>query len=144
MSEKQTTFKVGDKLALRFYIGSIVWQILEIEKITPTGRYVCGPYTINPDLSIRGSKEVLRRCYRAQAVTPEIIAIYERQKCLEIIRQTNFKLLGNEFLDQICNIIKDSAGRNSADDESTRNGGNERIPEAGILETKSTRQAEQL
>jgi hypothetical protein len=142
--ENKPKFKVGDRLAFRYYTGLITWQIWEIERITPTGRYVCGPYTINPDLSIRGGKEILRRCYRAQAVTPEILALYERQQCLSTIQHTDFKRLGNEFLKQICNIIKDSAGRKSADDESTRNGGNERIPEAGILETESTRQAEQL
>lgn len=115
--ENKPTFKVGDKLAFKYYTGSITWQVWEIERITPTGRYVCGPYTINPDLSIRGGKEILRRCYRAQAATPEIIALYERQQCLEKIQQTDFKRLGNESLKQICSIIQESAGKTAANDE---------------------------
>lgn len=142
MSEKQTTFKVGDKLAFRYGFGAGFWSILTIEKITSSGRYICGPFTLNPDLTVRGRKGRLASPYRAQAVTPKILTLYERQKYLDIIQRTDFNILGNEFLEQICNIIKDSAGRKSADDESTRNGGNERIPEAGILETESTRRTE--
>ncbi len=45
--------KVGDELAFIHYIGGTTFH--KVDKITPTGRIVCGDAVLNPDLSIRGS-----------------------------------------------------------------------------------------
>lgn len=93
--------KIGDMLAFAYGYHGNEYILHEITKITPSGRMICGPYTLNPDLSVRGGG------YRAaQIVTPEIKEALLRQKCLNIIASAKWKEMGNEFLFRIATAIK--------------------------------------
>lgn len=92
---------MGDILAFAYGGLNENYAIHEITKITPSGRMICGPYTLNPDLSVRGGG------YRAaQIVTPEIEEALLRQKCLNIIASAKWKEMSNEFLFRIATAIK--------------------------------------
>jgi hypothetical protein len=60
--------KVGDELAVQGrYAGVFVYRI---ERFTKSGRIICGPYELNPNLSIRGADTW--GPFRMEVVTDEI------------------------------------------------------------------------
>lgn len=71
--------KVGDSLA--FGCGSR-YEIHKVTRITPSGRIVCGRYTLNPDLSVRGRTDRWGP-YRGEVVTPKILGIVRMQSVKE-------------------------------------------------------------
>jgi hypothetical protein len=59
--------KVGDELAFHVYDlfcdedwRNTTWVIHRVERITPSGRIKCGPFTLKPDLSFYGANVVGR------------------------------------------------------------------------------------
>ena len=96
--------QVGDELAFRHSYGTC-WSIYKVEKITPSGRIVCGRYTLNPDLTIRGDRGY-HGLYCGEIVTPKIRAEVARQKQLDLIAVTNWKELSDAVLDKVVAAIQ--------------------------------------
>lgn len=96
--------KVGDELAFRHSYGT-GWTIHKVEKITPSGRIVCGKYTLNPDLRIRGERGH-NGPYYGEIVTSNIRAEVLRQKRLDFIAVTNWKELSDAVLDKVVAAIQ--------------------------------------
>lgn len=96
-------YAVGDKLA--FSYSQRKWEVGKITKITPSGRIVCGRFTLNPDLTIRGDKGY-GGPYRGVPLTDEIKREYVRQKHIELIRSTRFEDLSDRQLDAVVRSIQ--------------------------------------
>ncbi|WP_417459149.1 hypothetical protein [Kordiimonas sp.] len=100
--------KVGDELAFRSGSGYI-W-IQKVDRITPTGRIVCGSYTLNPDLSVRGLSQWSSGPYRGEVVTEELRAemkaTAERAENISIVRNTVFRRLSDSQLATIVEILR--------------------------------------
>ena len=102
MSEgpEQEPIKVGDKLAFDIGYGRHRdWQIETVTKVTPTGRIVCGRWTLNPDLSVRGRYNSYRGPYEAVRVTPRILADVRRNRMVNQLSLVKFKDLPDEALE---------------------------------------------
>lgn len=97
-------YDVGDQLAFRSNSRGR-WEIFTIEKITPSGRIVCGRYTLNPDLSIRGDRGYSGP-YRGCRVTEKIRAEHVRQQNLDFISATKFVDLRDDILDAVVAAIQ--------------------------------------
>lgn len=96
--------QVGDELAFRHSFGT-GWSIYKVEKITPSGRIVCGRYTLNPDLRIRGERGY-HGPYCGEIVTPKIRAEVLRQKQIDLIADTNWKELSDAVLEKVVAAIQ--------------------------------------
>ena len=95
---------VGDELAFRRTgIGLSPWTIHTVTHITKSGRISCGPYTLNPDLSVR--KPVFIGPYQAENPTDEIRQLIERGKLLRKIRNCHFTCFTLEQLRDLCDLI---------------------------------------
>ena len=106
MKDKELAkFKIGDKLAFQSgYYGD--WDVYEVSRVTPTGIATAGPYKINADMTIRGTRE--RRYYgpyRAEIVTDAILAKVKRQRCLSELSHVKWAKLTDETLIAVCDII---------------------------------------
>lgn len=101
--------KVGDKLAFRGYGNQ--YSICTVERITASGRIVCGKYTLNPDLTVRGRRDSFHSPHEAEPITPEIIASLNRRKSLERIVHTDWPSLTSDALKKIETIINDDLKR---------------------------------
>jgi|JI10StandDraft_1071094.scaffolds.fasta_scaffold355936_5 hypothetical protein len=105
--------KVGDELAFDLGPGlgsrQTRWSIHAVEKITPSGRIVCGPYELNPDLSIRGKKN---RGYwgpsRGELVTKKIRDSVEVSRLISLIERVKLSELSLETLSKVWDVIKES------------------------------------
>lgn len=95
-------WKVGDELA--FGSGYNGYTIRVIDRILPSGRLVCGQYTLNPDLKIRGAGKWGPR--RAVPVTDEIRRFIARRDNVSFIRSVRLDTLSSESLAAIVEIIK--------------------------------------
>ena len=93
-------YAVGDALAFRNYsrVGCCQWSVHRITKITKSGRMVCGPYTLNQDLTIRGDTGYSGPI-KAQAVTPEIIEEVRRYKAISFLKGFDWKSLPTDSLE---------------------------------------------
>jgi hypothetical protein len=100
-------YKVGDRLA---FSHSGKWRVYLIDRITPSGRIVCGPYTLNPDLSIRGPEKW--GPYRACAVTEEIEKACRRREYLDILSRVRFDELTDDVLDALVEVLEGPLGEN--------------------------------
>ena len=102
--------KIGDKLAFDtgYGLGSrqTRWAIYEVTKITPSGRIVCGPYTLDPNLSIRGRKGY-GGPYRGKVVTQEILDSVKASKLIGLIDRVKFRELSLETLRKVWGAIEE-------------------------------------
>jgi hypothetical protein len=99
-------YAVGDALAFRFYAPTrCSWELHKITKIMPSGRMVCGPFTLNPDLSVRG-KSGYGGPYKAEPVTDEIVAEVRRFKALEYVRGFDWKKLSLDSLEAVIAVTR--------------------------------------
>lgn len=96
--------KVGDELAFGSSGWAATYKIHKVERITPSGRIVCGRYTLNPDLTIRGSRNAWGP-YRAEVVTQEIRDEIEKQDILSVIGATNWQMLDLEHLRKVKGVL---------------------------------------
>ena len=64
-------FKVGDEVAFQRRTYGPPWDIFKVERITPTGRMVAGPYTMNPNGRVRSRDDYLTP-WEGQPVTARI------------------------------------------------------------------------
>lgn len=94
-------YKVGDRLAISHRFGG--WIIYTIDKITPSGRIVCGNYTLNPDLSIRGPEKW--GPYRAYPVTEEIERSARRREYLMRLGRVKFDVLPDSVLEALVAVL---------------------------------------
>jgi hypothetical protein len=107
MSEQQ--HKVGDELA--FSGLSSGWKIYKIDKITPSGRIKCGPYELNPDLTVRGRHTWSTGPRRAYPATEEFRTELLRSKLLHRLEhKTDWESLTTEQLKAILAIVKQAGG----------------------------------
>lgn len=98
-------YKVGDRLA---FSHQWKWRVYPIDKITPSGRMVCGPYTLNPDLSIRG-REKWGPCW-AYEVTEEIEKSCRRGEYLDILSRVRFNELTDGVLEALVEVLEGPLG----------------------------------
>ena len=96
--------KVGDKLAFCCGSHSQWWEIHPITKITPSGRIVCGRWTLNPDLTIRGHSG-WHGPYKGERVSEDIKEEVLRRQCLKEINGHRFETLTTHQLKQIVNVL---------------------------------------
>jgi len=98
-------YAVGDALAFHFYAGiRCSWEIHKITKIMPSGRMVCGPFTLNPNLRVRGRG--YDAPYKAEPVTDEIVAEVRRFKALKYVRGFDWKKLGLNSLEAVIAVTQ--------------------------------------
>jgi hypothetical protein len=99
-------YAVGDCLA--FYCGlglSNRWEIHKVTKITQSGRLTCGPYTLNPDLSVRGSSGYSGP-HRAEPVTKEIVLEVRRRRALEYLKGFDWSKLDADRLEAVVAVTR--------------------------------------
>ena len=99
-------YAVGDCLA--FYCGlglSSRWEIHKVTKITPSGRLTCGPYTLNADLSVRGSSGYSGP-HRAEPVTKEIVLEVRRRRALEYVKGFDWSTLDADRLEAVVAVTR--------------------------------------
>jgi hypothetical protein len=110
-------FKVGDELAFQTGNWQGGWEIHKITKITPSGRLDCGRWTLNPDLSIRGSRSHYGP-YKAYAVTDSIREKHLHGICISKIQhQIKWKSLPASVLSQVVNIAEQAMSEVKEDDD---------------------------
>lgn len=97
-------YAVGDELAFAVGYGNPQLEIRTIDRITPSGRIVCGNYTLDPSLRLRGRS--YGSPYSGQPVTEEIRIECARQENLRVIRNTKFNELDGKLLSQIVSLLK--------------------------------------
>lgn len=85
-------YTVGQEIAFNVGYGSGTWEIEKIEKITPSGRLICGHRTLNPGLSIRGGGG-FGQPYRGHIVTDKIRKQYQRQQLVTYFRTLEYDAL---------------------------------------------------
>lgn len=85
------------------------WYIYPIDKITPSGRIVCGGYTLNPDLRVRGPDKW--GPWRAYEVTEGREKAARRREYLEIIKKAKFEELPDEILAAVAEVLDGSRGK---------------------------------
>jgi hypothetical protein len=106
MNEPPPEIKVGDDLAVDRNAGQGVF-IIKVEKVTPSGRIVAGPYTLNPDLTIRGADKW--GPYRARLATNKDFDDYVRRniacKIERMVQKNAFRDMPLEKLKAIDEII---------------------------------------
>jgi len=99
-------YTVGDELAFSVGWGRGHWEIIPIERVTPSGRMICGRFTVNPNLTIRGRRSGAGGPWRAEPVTPEIREQCRRYGLLTFLASFNFSELSTDHLDRIRSEIK--------------------------------------
>lgn len=100
-------YEVGDRLA---FSHSGKWYVYPIDRITPSGRIVCGPYTLDPDLRIRGPEKW--GPYRAYEVTEEIEKACRRREYLNILSRVRFNELTDDVLEALVEVLERPLGEN--------------------------------
>lgn len=104
----ETEIKVGDELAFHGGYGHGKWSIHKVDRITPSGRIVCGPYTLNPNLRVRG-----RRGYggpwEGERVTAKIREDVRRRKLLETIDDVKWGSLDTDTLAKVNALVASAA-----------------------------------
>jgi hypothetical protein len=98
-------FKVGDELAFQ-KLHSTGWNVFKISHITPTGRMNCGPYVVNPDLTIRERSNSFRCGRQAYRITDEIRQSVKRSKNIEYLELRNWEQYPDETLQTICDLLR--------------------------------------
>ena len=104
MGDRLPAFVVGDELAVRNQLTG--WTVIKIQKITKTGRLNCGRYTLNPDLTIRGSTGSYGP-YRAQIITDEIREQIRRRKTFLVVDSFNWNEASDDFLASVSLMIQE-------------------------------------
>lgn len=105
-------YNVGDELAFYYSDHGGYYVIRKIDRITPSGRYVVGHATLNPDLTIRGAKEMWSHAPRsAEPVTDEIRASVRRRNLLARLRKVNWAEHDDETLIEVYKLVTNSTGK---------------------------------
>jgi len=96
--------KVGDRLAFCSGFGAGRWDTYEVTKITPTGVIRCGPYSLDPNLRVKGA-----RGYEAPAegqhITPAIVDAINRQRALAFLQRVKWSDLPTAALVTVCETV---------------------------------------
>ena len=113
-------WQVGDKLAFRYHSLSSYWAIHTITKVTKGGRITCGPYQLNPDLTIRGKRNVWSSGpHKGEPVTQAMIdeqrEHIERRRALRVIEACSLRSLEVSVLVEIADIIRKATNANDKD-----------------------------
>jgi len=102
--ETTPVVKVGDKLAFREGFAGMV-RLYKVTKITPSGRIVCGRYTLNPNLTIRGIQSRHTYTWKGEIVTDKILAEVRRQDNLRYLEDVKWKALTDEQLEKVVAVL---------------------------------------
>jgi hypothetical protein len=113
-------WQVGDKLAFLSGGFSSYWAIHQITKITNSGRITCGPYQLNPDLTVRRKRERWSSVpYRGEPVTQKILDEerdrLDRAKALRVIEACKLRSLEVSVLVKIAAIIRKATNADGKD-----------------------------
>jgi len=101
-----TNYVVGQEIAFRAGYGKGRWEIARIERITKSGRLICGNKTLNSDLSIRGAS--VWGPYCGTIVTKEIREEYEHQRLSIYFQNLKFHEFDLETLKKLNFIIQET------------------------------------
>ena len=100
---------VGDLLALDYGIRERRYKLIQVGRITPSGRIICGTYELNPDLTIRGRPKWSTGPVRAEIVTDEIKELVRRDKLVSLIAsqtsEASLRKLSTVTLEKISQIL---------------------------------------
>jgi len=101
------SLKEGDKVAVKNgSIGFRYYEILEIIRITPTGRITTSDGTKFDNRGREmGKKDTWSISLDIEPITEEVVESMRRRKILQAISSTNFKELSLESLDAIYEIL---------------------------------------
>ena len=118
MAEK--VWQVGDKLAFRHHSASSFWVTYTITKVTKGGRITCGPYQLNPDLTIRGKRAPWSSGpHKGEPITQAIIdeqrERLERANALGVIEACKLRSLEVSVLVKIAAIIMEATNADGKD-----------------------------
>ena len=102
--ETETRYRVGTEFAFQHGIP-LQWHILAVTKITPTGRMTCGPFTLNPDLSVRGKRTMYGPRY-AVVATPDIHRAVARQNNVRMLRRVLWSEVSDVKVQAIARILQ--------------------------------------
>lgn len=106
------TVGVGQQLVVRRTAYPPGWQLITVEKVTPTGRLVCsGGYTLDPDWRVRGASKW--GPFWAQWPTDSILAEAAKKELLDKIhdvRPAEWEALNHNALQEIVNILEQERG----------------------------------
>ena len=104
MSDSERKVQVGDQFA--FYSSFRGTPVIHVvTRVMPSGRFECGPYTCNPDMTVRGRNYTLGTpC--ATPVTDEIRADIKRSQLIGFMRCVQFSNLSDDALELIVDTVK--------------------------------------
>ena len=107
-SEDTSRLEVGDELAFTNGYGrECVYVLMKIERITPTRRFICGHYTLDSDLSVRGDYGRGWNSVQARLPTKEIIEGIKRRELINEITNAKLQELRTSSLHEIAKIISE-------------------------------------
>lgn len=102
--------KVGDELAGKHRFGG--WKTYTVDRITPSGRVVCGDLALDPNLRVRGRDTWSNLPYCLQRMTPQIKEKIKRQQlvetCLKLINSTQFSSLETSKLQTLVKLLTEA------------------------------------
>jgi hypothetical protein len=97
--------KVGDEFAFRGNSPIAQWQIYEVSKVMPSGRFACGPYTCNPDGTVRG-RATFSSPFEASKVTDRIRRSADRHRNFLAVTAVNWTRLSDEQLESVARLVE--------------------------------------
>lgn len=97
---------IGEELAFQSGYSRGSWRIHTITRITPSGRIECGPYTLNPDLTVRG-RSGYGTPFRGEPVTAAIRASVQRDEDLSYVQTVRFHAMSDLSLRRVACFIRD-------------------------------------
>lgn len=100
--------KVGDEL---LFTNMSTMSIRKIDKITPSGRLVCGKTILNPNLSVRGHQDIWNIITVAPVTDKDREDIKDmklRKKCMDEINDINWRGIKTDQLKRIVEIINET------------------------------------
>lgn len=107
MASRLDCLAVGDELAFRSGYGKGQLQILRIERVTKSGRLVCGEITCNPDLTVRGrGRGWSQMPRRGELVTDAIRREYQIQEAKSLIKSIQAKRLTDSQVLELAAAVK--------------------------------------
>jgi len=108
MNKINSTYQTGEVLAFRLGgYGQPPYSLHKIDRITPSGRIICGHYELNPDLSIRGALgQGWSRIVCVGRVTAQITEEVTRYKLVTRLKRFEWNALSTDTLKAVEEMTK--------------------------------------
>lgn len=107
MSNLPSVPKAGDYLAFEYGYHR-EWEIHKVTKVTPSGRFECGPYTCDSNGRVRGERTPYGPTH-AEPVTQEIRDQVELRQLRRFFSRIDAKKLNKNQLRAIQSIVQDAS-----------------------------------